>query len=84
MDEYLTAEDAAYLTGRSTDIIYRWIRNGTIETVADPTDGRRKLIQLDSLTDAHINQRQRGRSIKKVQLSLPDGRTITRLIATSD
>lgn len=78
-DEYYTVDYAASLTGRSTDIIYRYIRNGVIESVQDPTDGRVRLVPHGELLKI-ITQPKRGLRKKTVTLTLSDGTQIKKVI----
>lgn len=45
----LTIAEAAALTGKSTDTLYRWIRNGRL-TAEDTTDG--PIVQTDAVLAA--------------------------------
>jgi predicted DNA-binding transcriptional regulator AlpA len=79
-DNYYTVEYAAHLTGRSTEMLYRYIRQGIIETIPDPEDGRMRLIPWQELIKV-LNQRKRGLRTKSVTLTLSDGSTIQRVAA---
>ena len=77
--EYYRAEDAAALTARPISMIYRYIRDGLIDHIDDPEDGRRKLIPWTALATI-IHQPKRGYRRRRVQLTLPNGTVITRVV----
>lgn len=80
--EYLTVEAAAQQTGRSEEMIRRYIRKGIVDSIPDPTDGRRRLIALDELSKV-IRQPMRGKRLKSVAITKGDGTVIHRIIPVS-
>jgi hypothetical protein len=81
-DEQYTVEAAAWLTGRSEAMVRRYIRQGVVDSVRDPSDGRRRLIPWDQLTKI-VLQPKAGMRRRKVVFTMGDGSTITRVLAVS-
>jgi hypothetical protein len=77
--EFYTVEAAAYATGRSDQNIRRYIRNGIVDSIKDPTDGRRRLIPMMELTKI-IQQPKRGYRLKAVKITMSNGTVITRIL----
>jgi len=80
--EHYTVEAAAFYTGRSEAMIRRYIRQGIVDAVRDPTDGRRRLIPWEELTKI-VRQPKAGMRRTKVVLTMGDGSTITRVLAVA-
>ena len=79
-DEFYTVKLMAQLTGRSPAIIRRYIRNGTVASIQDPTDRRQRLIPW--IEAAKIaRQPRRGHRRVTTSATMSDGTTI-RLVAT--
>ncbi len=75
-DEHYTVESAAYLSGRSPAMIRRYIRNGVVQSIPDPTDGRRRLIPAGEMIRV-IRQPRRGYRKSPTILTLSDGSVLT-------
>jgi hypothetical protein len=79
-DVHYTVEYAAHMVHRSTDMLYRYIREGRIRTVQDPEDGRVRLIPSMELLKV-LDQPKRGLRRRIVPLTLSDGTVIRKMIA---
>lgn len=77
--EYLSVADVAYLTSRRQDVIRRYIRDGVIDSIPDPTDRRTRLVPDTELIKV-IRRPQHGLVRRRVTLTLSDGSTVTRVI----
>jgi hypothetical protein len=78
-NEYYTVEAAALATGRSEQAIRRYIRLKTVESIPDPSDGRRKLIPVMELGKV-VRQPMKGRRLRPVRFIKGDGTTIVRIL----
>ena len=76
---YYTVEAAAQLTGRSEQAIRRYIRNRVVDSIQDPTDGRRRLIPWLDLAKV-LTQPMKGKRLRPVAFTKSDGTTITRML----
>lgn len=68
----LKVEDVVYLTGRPKRTIYEWIRNGTLASVPDPDDRRRRLVYYDEvvrIARKNVRGEARTKTVKAVKLS---------------
>jgi predicted transcriptional regulator len=73
---YYTVEDVANLTGRSDQMVRRWIREEVVQSIQDPSDGRRRLVPWGELA-VIAGQPRRGYRRKTVTLTRSDGSTFT-------
>lgn len=77
-DDLLTVEAMAHLTGRSAQMIRRYIRQGIVQAVQDPTDARRKLIPWEAheviMNQLRIDPVTRGFiHLRRAELTMSDG-----------
>ena len=79
---YVTVETAAAWAQRTPEMIRRFARAGVLDTIKDPEDGRRILVNDLDIAKL-LRMKRRGWTTKTVRLtSATDGTTITRIIAT--